>query len=152
MPQNLQHAPAQILGRRLIELSLASNPEQVPFLTDWKVFTGSEPTDPDNVLTIYGTTSRPDARMMVDGSVQRHEGIQVRIRGTTQPISRTRADAIQYALERSIYNNVVTLDGVQYLIHALTNIGDVLHLGFDSPVTKRVLHTINCFMVVKQRV
>lgn len=151
MPQNLLHAPAQILGRRLIELNLAVHPEQVPFLTDWKVFTQSEPTDPDNVLTIYGTTSRPDARMMIDGSVQRHEGVQVRVRGTTQAISRARADAIQYALERSIYSNVVTIDGVQYLIHCMTNIGEVLHLGFESPTSKRVLHTINCFMVVKQR-
>lgn len=143
MPGILQHSCADILRRVLIALDLGTDPTQYPnVLGEWPVYVDNEPSDPDNVLTVYDTSGRDGGRTMYDGERQENHGFQVRIRSSDHKTGFTRARAIAVTLDRNVYDEVVTLDGTAYLVHAVSRTSDVIRLG-KAPGSKRSLFTIN---------
>src|SRR5438132_8051410 len=114
----LQHSPADIISRLLIAVAsdMLTDPSLVP-LQAWPCYVSREPDVPDDVVTIYDTMGRDDGQVMNDGELQEHPGIQIRIRATRPDIGYDKARTIATTLDKGIYANRITVDGVSYLVH-----------------------------------
>lgn len=145
MPTLLLHSPADVVSRVLIALGLGSDPANNEA---WPVFVSAEPGDPDNCLTLFDTPWRGDGRSMIDGEAWHHHGFQVRVRSATHKEGFARASAIHEGLDQDVHDDIVTLDGTRYLVHAVSGT-NILCLGKNVPHTKRSLFTINGLTTIR---
>ena len=79
----LTHSPAQIIQQLFVDLGIGTLPETD---SDWPISATQEidgDTAPDDVITIYDTAARRDGRIMDDGVVVEHYGIQAKVRSRT---------------------------------------------------------------------
>lgn len=146
MPGSLTHSPADIVRRLLIALGVGVDPPSSP----WPIYASGEPSLPDNVITVFGTTGRQHGRTATDGEMQEHHGIQVRIRAATYPVGYTKARTIATALD-TMYQDVITVPSTtnSYLIHAILRTSDVIELGKETPSSKREIFTVNALVSVR---
>ena len=155
MANSLRHSPAEIVRQLLINLGLgvAGSYDSSNRYSGaaWPVTTNSEVDQPDNAITVYDTAGQGDGRSMIDGETFSHYGFQVRIRAQTHRLGWLKADSIETGLSKSVYQNVVTVDGVSYLVHCVARIGDVLSLGKEAPQSIRRVFTLNALLSVKER-
>ncbi len=146
MPATLIHSPADIIRYMFVNLGLGTLPENGGL---WPIHVGGEPSTPDKVITVYDTTGVGQGRIMFSGEIIGPQGIQVRIRAPDHVTGWLKADAVQTSMAEEVYQESVTIDGTEYLVHALVRIGDVMVLGNESPTSKRKLFTINAQVQVK---
>jgi hypothetical protein len=146
MSVTLEHSPADILREALVSLGVITDPDVSPGAA-WPAFVAGEPSSPDNVITLFDTTPQADGRSMIDGEVDYHYGIQIRVRSTTHPIGYQKAEALRRAMAESLYNRPVNLQSATYLVRCVTGLS-ILTLGKEVPLAKRFLFTINCFVVL----
>jgi hypothetical protein len=155
MPGPLTHSPADIIAKVLIDLSLGLEPPTTP----WPVFVSNEPDVPDNCITTYDTLGKSSGRTNYDGEQQEHHGVQVRVRSINHPIGFTKARAIAIALDQSVYDMVVSIGSVSYLVHCVNRQGDIISLGkevtvsgykSESPSSRRQIFVINTFVSVRE--
>lgn len=152
----LTHSPAEVIQWLIVALDLGSDPDPAndALVGDWPVYFDSEPSNPDNCLTVYDTTGQNDGRTMIDGELLQHYGIQVRIRATDARTGWTKAQGIRKTLsENDVQRTVhVVADGVDavYTLWNLARFGTVLRLGKDVSKTKRSLFTINFLASLRQ--
>lgn len=143
MANYLDHTPADVVRQILIDLGLGTGlpaTDSDP-LAAWPVYKGLEPSAPDDVVTVYNTAGRPDARDMF-GKLYTSYGIQLRVRAADPDDGWLKADAIRTGLAE-IARRHVTVESTAYFIQCFNRIGDVLELGRDAPTTNRQLYTIN---------
>lgn len=140
MPGLLTLSPADIISRLLVVKILATDPSSN---TEWPAYVNSEPTSPDRVITVYDTEGVGHGRIQVSGFRPEHHGIQIRIRSDRSDIGYTRGRLIAVTLEQNVYEENITIDGVDYKIHSLNRQGDVIPLGSDAKNSKRFIHTVN---------
>ncbi len=144
----LDHSPANIVRHLLIQLSLGIEPV-AGSTTSWQVFCTGEPSNPDEVITIYGTAAKSFGRLHINGETIEKHGIQVRVRSSSPTVGGDKARAIARALDVSVLRTYVTVDDAQYLVHSITRTSDVLELGKD-PDSHRYLFTINAVATLRQ--
>ena len=157
----LTHSPANICLQALIDAGLVLDPSAQG---DWPGFVDAEPFSPDEAVTLYDQTGRAESRDGVTGAYARHFGVQVRVRSRRANIGAQKAHAIRFAMENVdptqgvvLYGAAVTVaadsgagvPAASYVLHAFTNIGDVLGIG-QEPQTTRELHTLNAMAVIRQ--
>jgi hypothetical protein len=143
----LDHSPADVVRRLLIDMSLGTLPSSSG---SWPVFATMEPTTPDNAITVYDTTSTKDGRLQVSGQMQEHYGIQIRIRSANPVDGYVKASAIAVAVDETAYQNSVSISSSVYLVHALSRTGGVLALGKEVPDSKRNIFTINVLVDLRK--
>lgn len=144
----LTHTPADIIRKLLVDLGLGTEPS---VNQTWPAFSSNEPDLPDNIITVYDTAGSSDGRV-IGGATLDHYGFQVKIRSTTHDVGWTKADAIRYAMQRTVYQRDVTLSGKTYRISCISKIGQVLHLGKEeslAAVSKRNAFTINAQVAIR---
>lgn len=100
MPGLLAHSPADITRYLLIDEGLGTLPTDS---SSWPVFVGVEADTPDNVITVFDTTSRLDGRTHNEGEVAERQGIQVRVRARDHATAYAKAQAITIALDQDVY-------------------------------------------------
>ena len=142
-----QHSQADILSRVLITLTLGTDPEDG---SAWPVNVNSEPSKPDNCITVYDTEGRIDGRHQPTGNVQSHPGVQIRVRGKDQTTARTRIAAIAEALDQQVYRESVTIDAIIYCLQSVSRTSDPLWIGKEAPPAQRALFTLNAVITVRQ--
>jgi hypothetical protein len=135
----MNHSPAQLIQRVLIAHGLGADPPAGP----WPVYAAHEPDGPDDAVTVFDTAGTGDGRSMLDGTPWFHYGFQVRVRAVDHLSGWRKADAIRTALATAVYRETIVLGPDQYLMHAVTALGDVLVLGKEVPASKRRLFTLN---------
>lgn len=140
----LNHSPADILSRVLIDLTLGKNPPATP----WPVYVGVEAANPDAVITVFDTTGVTGPFTWVDNDRSIMHGYQVRVRAATHPVGYLKTNQIAEALD-AVNDVSVTIDGYVYLVECAPRTGDVMVLGLD-PNTKRNLFTVNGTMTVRR--
>jgi len=96
MAGTLAHSPAEIVRQLLVDLELGVNPPSA----GWQAYSTSEPTSPDNVITVYDTAGRSHGRDSVINDRQEHHGIQVRVRSATFRDGWLKSNIIAQALDR----------------------------------------------------
>ena len=146
----LDHSPADIIRYLLINLGHGCDPEVGTNPGEWPIYVSMEPSSPDDVITVFGTTSVHQGRTQVDGEVQEREGIQIRVRCTNYPDGYEKIEQISIALDEDLYGTGVTIDNATYLVHAWSRTSGPIELGKQVPQTKRELFTLNGTITVKQ--
>lgn len=111
--------------------------------TPWPITTGKELPKPDEVITVKDTQGTDDGRIMIDGSLVYHYGLQIRIRSMDERTGYTKAETVRTALA-AVRRRVATVNGSGYKVHAITHIGPVLPIGDEAPQSRRKVFTLNC--------
>jgi hypothetical protein len=139
MSSSLSHSPAEVIAQLLREAGYTS------------VYTKGEPSSPDSVITVKDTAGTDDGRTMVDGELQQHYGVQVRVRSPEHPAGWLVTNNIRVLFSEGVNQQVVTMgDGTRFLVWAVTNIGQILPIGKDTPRTKRDLFTLNATVPMRE--
>ncbi len=134
----MKHSPGKLMLEWMISKGLGTRSTA---LQPWPIFLGSMPTDPDNVLTVYDTLGRKDGRMMPEGEVLIHHGIQIRIRNNDYNVGFKKGSDIAEAFD-TIKNEALNLEGKKYILHSFTRPSGVIPLGQELGKT-RLLFTLN---------
>jgi hypothetical protein len=151
MPGHLDHSPADVLRYLMIAHNLGSIGVG-PTTDDWRIFVDNEPDSPDNVVTVYNTTSRPQGRHQTDGEIQEMHGVQIRVRSQLSKEGYAKARSIAIELDEGTYRENVTIDSAVYCFHSFTRIGDIISIGKDAPTpTKRNVHVFNGLLTLTQK-
>lgn len=143
----LLHSAADILRALVIDLGLGADPD---LGGAWPVYVASEPSMPDNCVTLTDTTPQYDMRAMIDGETSFHLAWQVRVRGADHPTGQNKIDAIRVGLDEQIYANKLTLGSAVYIVYNVAKSGGVLYLGTDVPNSKRSLFTLNGYVALRR--
>jgi hypothetical protein len=142
MPGVLLASPADVIAALLVDLGVGGDAAADP-LPGWPAYVGSEPSGPDECLTLYDVAGRDFGRSMVTGDRCEHHGFQLRVRARTHAAGYAKARAAAVAFDRDVFRRAVALGGRAYCVHSVTRTSDVLALGKEVPATKRSLFTVN---------
>jgi hypothetical protein len=129
----------------LVELGLGEDPPSVI----WPIRVASEPDSPDNHITVFDTLGVTRGRTNPNGEVQLRHGFQIRVRSATHEVGYAKLNNIAIELD-TVYQHVITIDASRYLVHAITQRGDIIPLGKEVPLAKRNLFTLNGFISVRE--
>lgn len=129
----LVHSPSQIVSQLMIELALGSSVTDGVPDGDWPVYFASEPTEPDNVVTVYDNPSELHGVTNTDNEVQRHFGLQIRVRGTAHSVAWTRINLIEIFMNEFVHAETVIIDAKQYLVESFLTRSDIVSLGKEMP-------------------
>lgn len=146
MSGSLTHSPAQIIAQILVDLGLGTDPDDED---DWPIYAVSLPDTPDNAMCIYDTQGTMDGSSMIDGEVQEHHGFMVRIRATSHSVGQAKANAVVQGLDKSVRNEVVTLDSSTYLVTQTGRMSGPLNNG-PEPTSSRIIFTVNAVAALRQ--
>jgi hypothetical protein len=139
----IQHAPSDVIRWAIIHFGDGTDPTLSP-LQAWPVYDDIEPPTPDNCVSVFSTTPEPGQRNMVSGDYPFHYGFMVRVRAQTSSGALLKIKTIETRLSQQLYDQVITIGGVNYVIHSVSIKSGPLRSGLDSPSTKRSIYTLNC--------
>lgn len=154
--------PDDVVAKLLTDLSLVTDPtwwethtvaDRTDATNDWPVFVSDEPANPDGTVTVYETTPQLDPKLMPTGEQALHYGITVRVRagGTTpKPTARAKAESIRVALDQTVLNANVTLNGSDYLVQSCPR-AHLVPVGWETTTSRRYLVNLNCLFVILPR-
>lgn len=151
----LNHSPADIIRKLLVDLSVGSLPSLST--TFWPIYVARTPDTPDSVITITDVESVKNGRVMVNGEVQEHHGIQIAVRDPDFRIGYDKAREVAITLDETVYLNLVSMDDSTgtgtstYLVQSASRVGGVISAGKDVATSKRNLFTINAVVSLRQQ-
>lgn len=152
MPGSLVHSPADILSYLLVSKGVGSTPTLTPTNSDWPIYAHNEPDGPDNCITVFDVQGKKNGRTMVDGEIQEHHGIQVRIRSSLSTDGYTKARVIAIVLDEQIYQEAVSVDASNYCVHSFSRTSDVIPLGKEATTpSKRSIYVINGLIMLRTK-
>jgi len=150
MSTPLVHSPADVVRYLLIAMNLGSDP--ATSTVSWPVYATSEPSAPDDVITVYDTQGMVFGRNMLDGESVEHFGIQIRLRSQDHATGWKKMKGIARQLEEEIYQESITIQGSVYCVRSIKRTSSVLVLGKDTPGSKRSIFTLNALCSIRQTV
>jgi len=131
---------AGIVQQLLIDLNLATDPTVG---SEWPVYCGYEPDDPDDCITVYDTGSALQGFRQPDGRAVEQPTVQIRVRSAAYLDGWTKARAIADALDALDLRTVSLSESESYLIYAATRTTGILYLGREQRGAARNLFTLN---------
>ena len=146
MSTSLTHSPADVIRWLLVSGSLGTNPS---LGLTWPIYASDDPDLPDDLMTVYDTAGVTQGRLQETGETAEHRGVMVQIRGIDQPTTWAKADAVRAYLDESVHNEIITVGGSQYVVHAVTRKSGPISLGRE-PTTSRFLFTLNAVVSLRQ--
>ena len=152
MTGSLTFSQAEIIAQLLIDLGLGTDPTDN---SDWPIYATEEPNEPDNVITIYDTVGTQDGRTMVDGEVQEHEGIQIKIRAINHDTGNRKANDLKIAIDQTIERDTVQVASIlgtgtlDYFVQAVSRVSGPLALG-EEVDSHRNVFTINAIVALRE--
>ena len=117
MPGTLTHSPAHIVQQMVVDSTLGTDPEDD---LAWPVYYSKAPGVPDNSVTVFDTTGMYTGRTATDGERAEHHGVQLRVMSATDAIGYRKARELAVWLDSDVYQTVVTIESVVYVVHAVT--------------------------------
>jgi len=139
----MNHSPSEVLRQLLIDLGLGTSG------TTWTVYVNTMPETPDNCISVNDTEAVDTARAQATGVTTSVHGAQILVRGVTFATARAKVQAIHAALDESVLRTAVTVSTTNYVVQAVSRIGEGIPLGTDG-VSKRHLHSINVRVSLSQ--
>lgn len=119
----------------------------------WPISYGQEAETPDDVITIYGTLGKDDGRTQIDGELQEHHGVQVRVRSGTKVGFRVitgLAIACDQLVDMGVLVTTSDLGSNHYIIQSCNRTGNGINsLGKEMSPTRRNLYTFNALLNVR---
>ncbi len=142
---NLHHIPSEIICHLLVDLGLASNPDEGE--ASWPVYREQFPDRPNNAICVFSVEGVKQGRTQIDGEVQLQRGISITVRSAGKDSGERKARKIHTKFDSEVYRNIVIVDSASYLVEAISNLGDVLPLG-KEPESDRSLFIINAIATI----
>lgn len=146
MSGRLTKSPAKVMQKLLSDLSLASTVESGD---SYPCYFSNQPDSPDKCFTTYNTDGRVQGRSMVTGEPLEVHGIQIRLRDTDVEIGDSKMNLVSQTLSQ-VARQEVDIGSATFLVHAITQQGNLICIGFDAPTTRRTIWTLNLLMTVTQ--
>lgn len=154
----LSHLPSNIIRQLLVDLGVGSLPTDN---ISNPISIENEPNSPDNVITIYTTTSVLQGRNQNNGEMNEFYGIQIRIRNSDIQNGWIKAKKIQNEIDTVVNRNTVSIADTtgtstsSYLVHAITRTSGILSIGKEGQEsrggrTDRNLFTINAIVSITE--
>lgn len=143
----LDHSPADVVRQLLVDLSLATTPEDGGA---WPAYVGRVPDSPDEAMILTDTAGIDHGRTAPDGVRHEHHGFQIMLRARTHEDGYPKARAVAVALDEDVSLASVVVRSATYLVHTITRTTDVIPLGRESPASDRRLFTINALVALRQ--
>lgn len=144
----LRYEPCRILGKLLIDLSLATD---VTSDSDWPVFWTRKPGTPEDLIAIQDTAPVTEGRTHVDGVSQQHYGCQITVRGRNPGAAYSKIMEIQRQFDTAVRNTTVVIDaGFPVIVHAITRASGPVPLGTEQPESILYLYTLNVLVSLTQ--
>jgi len=119
--------------------------------TAWSIYIGAQPPTPSNCITIYDTQGILDGRLIDDGEVITHFGIQIRVRSKEYEDGWEKITDICSILNAG-KNETITKDSVDYLLNGANQTTPVTPLGVEIESKRRFLFTVNYILTLKNLV
>lgn len=149
----LTHSPADIVAQAVIASGNGGNPVLVDvdgIPTDpWPTYVAVEPDYPDNVLAFKSTQGRQEGRDMNSGAAFRRYGVQMLVRSRTVEAGYVKAKELEAFFETEVFGMNVTISSSNYRIDLVSDIGDVLPVGYEQG-SNRFIHSLNFMVLVEQ--
>lgn len=130
--ETLQHSPAEILQQYLVDKLVGVQPSDENAV--WPIFVGRLPDQdnvPANCIMVSNTDPNYDGRLMRNGQVIEHPGIQVRCRAVDYPTGYNKIKAVQVKLD-SVRKSEVGIDSATYTVSSVKRFGGILQMGTDE--------------------
>lgn len=138
MPGLLHHSPAAVIRKLFVDAGYGSEVPSLGGVGAWPVYAASEPTSPDNVITILDSDDDAQhGRTMIDGERQEHHAVRVQVRAATHTEGYAKARALAVALDEDVYQRTVQVGSTEYLVHCLNRTNDISAAGKNPPTDKR---------------
>lgn len=142
----MNHAPSQIIAKRIIDVRLGMLPPFVEGMT-FPTYYGVLPERPDDAIVVIDTTSIPDGRLMRGGRQIEHPGIQVRVRAGKYATAYARLMAIARMFDAMKRTHIV-VDSTAYRVDNVSRRGRPIPLGPDE--TNRQHFTLNAVLTIAE--
>lgn len=143
------YSQAEILGALILANGWASQGGAYP-LGQWPLYISGEPPSPDSCVTVFSTEGQGDARLMPNGQVIEHPGIQIRVRSPDFNTGRSYLEGLKINLAEKIVRYVVSVgpgtSTNQYMVYAVTKFGRILEIGKEASHSRRSIFTLNCMI------
>lgn len=143
----LEHSPSNIVRYLLVGFAQGIIPVTINDV--WPIYVASEPTSPDNVVTIYDTSGIVEGRLQGSGVVPEHFGFQVRVRAQTHEAGWAKIKQIANCMDTTVNRTVVTVSTNNYVVEAITRRGGIITLG-KEPNSSRIVFTLNATVAISQ--
>lgn len=147
--QKLEISPMEIMASYITDvLGKMTDPDDK---TTWPLYQGHIP-DGEEVETncggIYDTAGINDPRSM-DGTVNEHPGIQLRIRARDYEIGFAKIEDIAAALDAVIRETIV-VGSSTYRLQNVSRTTPIVSLGVEPGTKRRIAFTVNYLITVKK--
>lgn len=140
MKDLLEDTQEVIAGALLRLLLVGSHPSDKQA---WPIFVANTPDNPNNCISIFGTSGLTGGRLQISGEVVEFPGIMIRVRCTDSQMGSKKANEIQHALDSMVPNTVVDVGDRQYTIHNASRRSGVIPLGLSIENSSNYLFTSN---------
>lgn len=135
----LADSPADVLAAYLLAAGITTDRVAAE---DWSTYVSHMPETPDNAVALYDTSPLKDGRMR-DDTVVHHFSVQVLVRSRVRSTGWSKMQVIAGSMD-TIDRNVVTCNGTDYQIQAVTRASGPTDLGEEEESSKkRRLFTLN---------
>jgi hypothetical protein len=145
----MNDAPADLIHELLLDLLLAHTS-----VTDWEVFTGYMPDQPNKAICVYDTAGRLDGRIMRTGEQIVHPGIMILLRSDTYPEGYNQIKEIANQLDLvclPVLGRTVILNSTAiYTLQNISRTGDIHPLGMMEDDRKRFHFSINAVLTLRK--
>jgi len=135
-------SPAAIVRQLLIDRGIGSD---IDTSLSWPVQVGMEPEQPDDVITVYDVAG-PNEQVM-QGRLIGPADLQIRVRSSKRKLGFSKCIDIATELSQRVLNQLVNVDGNQYLVVCVSEIASPNPLGKAD--SQRTVHTMSCTVSVR---
>lgn len=139
----ISDSPAAIIANYLATLAMVTNPSEAE---DWPVYISYMPDGgnvKDDCCAVYDTAGILDGKRM-DGIVNEHQGIQVKIRSKDYQTGWQKINDIARTLDVVESLSVEVIDSEKnYTVHNISRKGCIFPLGLEVEGKRRYLFTVN---------
>lgn len=134
---------SDICRQLLLDLSLGTDGS-----SEWPVFVGILPDQPDNAISCYDTAGIMNGRIMRTGEQVEHPGLQIMVRSPDYLSAINKANAIALALDQQS-DVVVQMESNRfYRIQNISRAGAILPLGLNEDDRRRYHFSINAVLTI----
>jgi hypothetical protein len=99
---------------------------------------------------VYNSSAKRADRRHDTGEFRQMPGFQVRVRGEDQPTALRKCEEIRTALSGQVNRVTVTVDTDLFHVHCVSQLGEVLDIGAETPESRRYIATLNGVLSFKE--
>lgn len=119
----------------------------------WPINVDQDSESPDTSITVYGTLGRDDGRTQIDGELQEHHGVQIKVSSLDRTgflIATQLAVACDGMVDKGVTVSSELMGTNYYILQSVNRTGNGVNaLGKDMVNTRRNLYTFNALVNVR---